>query len=55
MSVVADEGQKRTLYPLELEWQVVLRLPYGNWEPNLGSLQDQQMLLVASATQKSHC
>lgn len=45
-SAVADRSQKKAFYVLELQLQVVVKLPWGCKELNLGCLQDQQVLLI---------
>lgn len=38
---------KRLLSHLELELKTVVRYPWRRWEPNLGPLEKQMMLLTA--------
>lgn len=43
--LVTVEAQKRASDPLELEWRIFSKLPRGCWDLNLGSFQEQPMLL----------
>jgi hypothetical protein len=47
-SVSTCRGQKRALYCLELEWQVIVTGDY--WELNSGPLKEQQMFLITESS-----
>lgn len=39
-------GQKRALDTLNMEFQTPVTHPYGYWDSNLGTLEEQPMLLT---------
>ena len=50
MYVCAYRGQKKALDLLELDFTDGCELPRGDWELNLGPLQEQQVLFTAEST-----